>query len=371
MVYATLVYKGYVKDGKPTEKYYSDLDNGSIDFGEINYAKDAVIKAIESIYDDTVFNPANTKDRIKPAFQKENFDKKEFQELWQRINKKTYYEVNLNIDNLKQECINSIDTHLSVNKRWVKIQYGEQKDNIENKEQFEKDEAMAQTKNEKRDLSSSSGDAPYDLVGEIVKATQLKREDVAEILSKIHPEKFAMYQRNAEEFIFKVSRLINEQKAIAVVEHIKYHETDQTYDSDIFSVENLKKGALGVDALESKKSLYDLVVVDSAKTEMEFAKQLENSEDVVVYTKLPGSFKISTPMGNYNPDWAVTFKENSGIKHIYFVAETKGSSVDSDLRGKEKVHIDCARKHFETICKGEYVYDYVHDFKELLEKVMK
>lgn len=145
---------------------------------------------------------------------------------------------------------------------------------------------------------------------------------------------------------------------------MKYHKLNKEYESDIFSNATLK-GKLGVNAMESHKSLYDLVVVDSAGVEMNFAKDLETESDVVVYTKLPSGFYINTPVGHYNPDWAIVFKEGADIKHIYFVAETKGSLSESQLRESEKSKIECARRHFKTIADSSVSYDVVTKYSDL------
>ena len=163
------------------------------------------------------------------------------------------------------------------------------------------------------------------------------------ILKKIRPSTFNQFKTNPEEFIIKTSNIINECKAIAVIEHVKYHKLDKQFESDIFS-NTMLKGKLGVNALESQKSLYDLVVVDSAGIEMNFAKDLEERNEVAVYTKLPGGFYINTPVGHYNPDWAIVFKEGPDIKHVYFVAETKGSLEESQLRESERSKIECLPK---------------------------
>ena len=151
-----------------------------------------------------------------------------------------------------------------------------------------------------------------------------------------------------------------------MVEHIQYHRLNQEYDSDIFSAATLK-GKLGVNALESQKSLYDIVVVDSQGIEMDFAKNLEVQNEVAVYTKLPNGFYINTPVGHYNPDWAIVFKEGPDIKHIYFVAETKGYRSDevTDYRETERVKIECAKRHFESISSAAVTYSVVRDYEEL------
>ena len=126
-----------------------------------------------------------------------------------------------------------------------------------------------------------------------------------------------------------------------------------------------------MNALKSHKSLYDLVVVDSKGIEMDFANQLESRNEVTVYTKLPNGFYINTPMGKYNPDWAVAFREGS-VKHVYFVTESKGNDLqNSQLRGSEESKIECARRHFKAISDNGYIYDVARDYKSLYDIVTK
>lgn len=209
----------------------------------------------------------------------------------------------------------------------------------------------------------------YDLIGKLVENTGLTRRAIVTILQKISPRTFLQFQCNPEEFIIKAGNIINECKAIAVIEHVKYHKLNQEFDCDIFSA-SAQKGHLGVNAMESHKSLYDLVVLDSMGTEKNFAESLEHEDDVVVYTKLPNGLYINTPMGKYNPDWAVAFKEGS-VKHVYFVAESKGNDLEnSQLRGSEESKIECARRHFKAISDNCYIYDVVKNYRLLYDIVM-
>ena len=126
-----------------------------------------------------------------------------------------------------------------------------------------------------------------------------------------------------------------------------------------------------MNALKSHKSLHDLVVVDSKGIEMNFANQLESRNEVTVYTKLPNGFYINTPMGKYNPDWAVAFREGS-VKHVYFVAESKGNDLQGSLlRGSEESKIECVRRHFKAISDNGYIYDVAKDYKSLYDIVTK
>ena len=209
------------------------------------------------------------------------------------------------------------------------------------------------------------------MIGKLVNATGLTRRTIVAILKGIRPDTFYQFKVNPEEFIRKVGNIINDEKAMAVVQQIVYEKTNNTYSTDIFT-ESTLRGKLGINAIESNKSLYDLVVVDSEGVEKNFAAELEKQQEVVVYTKLPRGFYINTPMGNYNPDWAIAFKENN-VKHIYFVAETKGNDWQrSQLRSAEDVKLECALRHFEAISQSrDIVYGVVKDYKTLLDKVMR
>ena len=174
--------------------------------------------------------------------------------------------------------------------------------------------------------------------------------------------KFEIYKYNPEEFIRKVANLINQEKAATVIDGITYHKTEQKYDNSIFTINNVR-GELGENAFDVKKHIYDFLVTDS-KNEINFAKKLETGE-VTVYAKLPNGFKIPTPVGNYNPDWAIVF-DNPSFKYVYFIAETKGSMNSMELREVEKAKIECARKHFECLCNDKVKYDVVDSYESLI-----
>lgn len=209
------------------------------------------------------------------------------------------------------------------------------------------------------------------MIGRIVEDTGLTRKAVIQILTGINKNTFDQFKYNPEEFILKASQLINDQKATAIIEHITYSAINDHYGTDVFTEPTIK-GKLGTNAMKAKKHLYDHIVYDSTN-EREFATELDISRDVAVYVKLPDGFYISTPVGHYNPDWAIAFYEGK-VKHIYFVAETKGS-LDTlhfnHITPTEQAKIDCARKHFQAISDGSVVYDVVDNYTSLMEKVMK
>ncbi len=369
-IYDELVCQKYVKKGELTAKYYEDKRNGTLDFEELNNMNDGIIAAL-----DTVFNPSSVKpeDARKPKtanFQQENFDKKEFQELWKRINQRTYYQVNFDTSDLVKKSIKALDDNLKVTEIRIVVEGGSL-DNVRDKESLETGVAMTQGNTRTIHVTEAIGKGvTYDLIGKLVMATGLTRKTIVEILKGIKPATFHLFKFNPEEFIIKASLIINDCKALAVIQCIKYEKLNDKFSTDIFT-ENMLRGKLGINAIESTKSLYDLVVLDSMGTEKNFAESLEYEDDVVVYTKLPNGFYINTPMGKYNPDWAVAFREGS-VKHVYFVAESKGNDLqNSQLRGSEESKIECARRHFKAISDNGYIYDVAKDYKSLYDIVTK
>lgn len=309
------------------------------------------------------------KEQVVPM-NRANFNKKEFKELWSRINRRVVYRVDFDSQELIDNCVRVLDTSLQV----VRLQYvvveGIQRDVIET-EHLEGGEGfqIARTKTEESSLSASST-VPYDLLGEVAEKTNLTRRTCAAILREVRPDTFAKFKQNPEQFITETSRLINEQKAAAVVKHIEYDLLDDRYDSSLFTKNQTARNLS--DAVHTpNRNIYEYVVDDS-EVERSFGAALDVSEEVVVYTKLPRGFKIPTPLDDYNPDWAVAFKEGS-VKHIYFVAETKGSLSSLELRGAEKAKIECARKLFEKLNNEAgnpgIKYDVVTDYAKLMQIV--
>ncbi len=364
-----LISAGYIKKQKLTEKYFEDKRTGTIQLGEWQGEQDAIIKELDKVFNPEVLKVDNGRGKETAKFQADRFAKKEFQDLWKLINSKTYYEVNFETEGLIQKAIAGLNESLHVTEIHIAITAGTLA-NINSKEELEEGRAMqvGTTRNVKVNEAVASG-VRYDLVGELVHRTGLKRSTIATILTGIKSETFGMYRKNPEEFIIRASNIINEQKAIAVIEHITYHKMNQEYDTSIFSGQELR-GRIGIDAIQSEKSLYDLVVVDSQGVEKRFAEELEQQDAVEVYTKLPRGFYINTPVGKYNPDWAIVFREGE-VKHIYFVAETKGSEDITQLRAVEHAKIECASRHFASISDSKLKFGVVKNYETLYNKVMQ
>ncbi len=257
---------------------------------------------------------------------------------------------------------------MRVSKVYFKVETGslekiESRDELIKNAAFVKEEASTYNTE-----MTASTNVKYDLIGKLVDETGLTRKAVIKILQGIEPAVFDQFKNNPEEFIIKAAALINDEKATAIIQHITYDVIDQKYDTDVFTDPTIK-GRLGVNAMKTKKHLYDHVVYDSSN-EQAFAEELDINKDVAVYVKLPDGFYISTPVGHYNPDWAIAFYEGT-VKHIYFVAETKGSMNSMQLRMIEESKIHCARQHFKAISSDSVVYDVVDSYKSLLEIVSR
>ena len=262
-------------------------------------------------------------------------------------------------EELIKKAIASIDKNLTVTKLKYIVTIGEQgEDDVDftGKQQ-------TRTK-ELREVSTS--DVAYDLVGDIARGATLTRRTVVRILKGINQAKLYLFKNNPEEFIRNVIRLIKDEKATMIVEHISYNRTEQQYDTSIFTNE---KSRQSVDnAYEAKKHILDYVFTDS-KGERKFAEDLDSANEVCVYARLPRTFKIPTPVGHYAPDWAIAFNDNMGVKHIFFVAETKGSMRSMDLKGAELAKIECAKKLFNELSTSKVRYHEVTDYQNMLNEI--
>ena len=369
-IYFQLRTKNYItKEGEVTEIFRKACADEKLEplADELQPMSNSVMRLVQSIYDPSVLKDMiddGSKTTTPDNKLNDNFMKKEFQELWRRINHKYAYTVSFDSEELIEKAVAAINKELEVTQLSYVVTRGEQKDKT-SLDDMKHGEMMRQqesaTEKLKTDIVSN---VRYDLLGKISSATRLTRKTVAAILSKIRPPKFDMYKANPEEFIRKVTRLILEQKATIIVEHISYNRIDGKFDSDIFTQE--KHGTIDR-AFEGKKSIVDYVFTDS-EGERKFVGQIDTAKEVAVYAKLPKGFHIPTPVGNYSPDWAIAFQEGE-VKHIYFVAETKGSMSSMDLREIEKGKIACAEKLFAQISTSNVKYGKVDSFETLMDIV--
>ena len=365
-IYFQLRMKNYItKDGEVTETFRKACATETLLplEDDLQPISNSVMKLVQSIYDPSVLKGMiddGSKTTTPENKLNDNFMKKEFQELWRRINHKYAYTVSFDSDELIGKAVGAIDNELEVTQLSYVVTRGEQKANVSLEDMKSGNMLrLKESATEKLDTDIVSN-VRYDLLGKISSATRLTRKTVATILSKIRPLKFSMYKANPEEFIRKVTRLILEQKATIIVEHISYNRIEGKFDSDIFTQE--KHGTID-HAFEGKKSIVDYVFTDS-EGEREFVGKIDIAKEVAVYAKLPKGFHIPTPVGNYSPDWAIAFQEGE-VKHIYFVAETKGSMSSMDLREIERSKISCAEKLFAQISTSNVVYSKIDSFETL------
>jgi len=337
---------------------------------ELQPYKEQIFQLIDSVYSDVKL-PAIEDERSKKVNSlNANFEKKEFKELWERINRKAVYSVKFDSNELIKKCVFALDKELTVEPLIYTIQNGEQAEKISYDQLESGDSFKVKATTTEYNRRSIHSTVKYDLIGKIAEGTQLTRKTIAAILSGVARSTFVLFKTNPESFVSGTTRIIQEQKANVVIEHLSYDAINETHDIDIFTEAQLKQEFNNAGE-PLKRHIYDYVITDS-KNERRFVEELDTSTEVVVYAKLPRGFSIPTPVGNYNPDWAISFKEGS-VKHVYFVAETKGSMSSLELREIEKTKIECARKFFSEINQKinpkNVKYDVVDSFSKLMELV--
>ena len=367
-----LIQNGYVDmKRKVTNKYRNDVAMNTLAQlpEELKPMSDGIHMLIQSVYDESVLNDMFTnghETKVPENPLNENFAKKEFQALWNQINHKYAYTVSFDSNELIKNSIDRINEKLFVTELQYTATTGHQKSEI-NEYEIERGASFTGEKTKTKTLKyAETSQIKYDLIGKIAEGTVLTRRTVSAILQGIGENKLYMFRNNPEEFISKVIRLINEQKATMIVEHISYDTIEGEYDSSIFTAE---KNTKGIDkAFLAKKSIQDYVFTDGTaemSVERKFAEDLDTAEEVCVYAKLPRTFHIPTPVGNYSPDWAIAFYEGT-VKHIFFVAETKGTMESLELRPIEQAKINCAKKLFNEMSTSKVKYHDVDSYQSLL-----
>lgn len=377
-IYRYLLKNDYIDDDdKVTDAYRADLANNclaQLPEGLKNIA-DGVHLLVQGVFDDSVLKSMVTdahETKVKENPLNDNFYKKEFQTLWNYINHKYAYTVEFDSKELIRKSIDHINDRLFVSQLQYTTSIGQQKTDM-NEHEVGRGDSFGAVKTRTQTLKhAETSQIKYDLIGKIAEGTVLTRKTIAAILSGIRQDKFFMFRNNPEEFISKVIKLIKEQKATMVVEHIAYNQIDGSYDSAIFTAEKISQPL--EKAFNAKKAIQDYVFTDGyaangQSTERKFVVDLDSSEDVVVYAKLPKGFSIPTPVGNYSPDWAIAFKDNGLVKHIYFIAETKGTMESLQLKPVESAKISCAEKLFNNISTSHVRYHAVNDYQTLLNVI--
>lgn len=370
-IYKYLFKNGYTDDvDHIVAVYHEAKQNGTLAAlpNELATHAEQIFCLIDSVFSEKQLPDVGNDRKAKNNPLNANFEKKEFKELWSRINHKAVYRVEFDSDELVNNCIPVLNKELHITPLQYTIQSGIQERQL-TYEQLKSSEGFSLQSSETQTHEASAHSiVSYDLLGKISESTQLTRKTVAAILSGISESTFIQFQQNPEHFIAESSRLINEQKAAVIIERLTYDSITETHDSNIFTANACRQEIRNVDT-KLKKHIYDYVSTDSA-IEQTFAQELDSSTEVVVYAKLPRGFFIPTPLGDYNPDWAIAFNEGT-TKHIYFVAETKGSMSSMHLRTIEQNKIECARHFFAALNKkitsGHVKYDVVTSYGKLME----
>lgn len=378
IIYKYLAKNDYIdNDDNVTDEYRTALANNTLAAvpDEIKDISEGVYKLVQAVFDESVLKDMiadGRETKVKDNPLNDNFYKKEFQTLWGYINHKYAYTVSFDSNELIQKASAYINEKLNVSELLYTTTVGQQKKDM-NEYEVDRGASFGGEKTKTQMLKhAETSSVKYDLVGKIAEGTTLTRRTVTAILKALEAQKLYMFKNNPEEFISKVTRLINEQKATMIVEHITYTESsEEPYDSTIFTAE---KNSQSFDkAFAAEKAVQDFVFTDgTAKQSVErrFVQELDKANEVCVYAKMPKGFAIPTPVGNYSPDWAIAFYEGR-VKHIFFIAETKGTMESLNLRPIEQAKISCAKKLFNDISSSNVRYDAVKDYQELLNIVMK
>ena len=370
-IYRYLVKNDYTDDADQIADVYHDAKSAGTLAElpeELKLHGEQIFQLIDSVFSDAQLPKVDDGRKPKTNLLNANFDKKEFQALWERINRKAVYRVEFESDELVRKCVDAlcklVVTPLSYTVK-AGVQYAGLTDSqLREGDGFRVEETRLESGHSVHSL------VRYDLVGKVSENTQLTRKTTADILRGIPSAVFEQFQKNPEHFIAEASRLITEQKATMVIERLAYDPVDERYDVEIFTAN--QAGQDFSRATEKLKNhVYDYAITDS-EVERRFVKDLDASSEVVVYAKLPRGFLIPTPVGDYNPDWAISFQDGS-VRHIYFVAETKGTISTMALRGTEDAKIECAKRFFEGINKqvanNAVKYDVADSYERLMDIV--
>ncbi len=376
-IYKYLIKNDYIDgDDNVTDGYRKDNANGCLAVlpEDIQPIATAVHTLVQSIFDDSVLKGMfvnGNETKIKENELNENFYKKEFQTLWKHINHKYAYTVSFDSEELIKKAIDHINDKLFVSELQYVTTKGSQRDSI-NEHELGRGDSFKTSKSKTHNLKhSQSSNIKYDLVGKIAEGTKLTRKGVVRILQGLDESCIYMFQNNPEEFISKVIRLIKEQKSAVIVEKITYNTIDGEYDTSIFTDQKHSQGINK--AFKSERHIQNYVFTDGTAEESRertFAEALDIADEVCVYAKLPKGFAIPTPVGNYSPDWAIAFNEGC-VKHVYFVAETKGTMESLQIRPIEQTKIKCAKKLFNELSTRKVKYHDVDSYENLLAVMNK
>lgn len=372
-IYRYLIKNDYIDNNDSiTENYRIDLENNCLAPlpESLVLLGNVVHTLIQSVFDESVLSRMienGNKTKILDNPFNDNFYKKEFQTLWNFINRQYAYSVEFDSQELIEKAIKHINANMYVTKLKYTVTTGRQADELDANSITHGDSFISEKSRTITLEHAAASQIKYDLIGKIAEGTILTRRTVAAILSGIEKPVFYCFKMNPEEFITKAIRLINEQKATMIVEHITYNQIEKMYDSNIFTADKGTSDFTKV--FRAKKCIQDYVITDGyaeKSVERRFAEDMDKADEVCVYAKLPKGFAIPTPVGNYTPDWAIVFNEGT-VKHIYFIAETKGTMESLNLKPIEQAKIKCAKMLFNRLSTSKVKYHDVKSYQDLLD----
>ncbi|WP_243447674.1 hypothetical protein [Clostridium tetani] len=347
----------YIDDkGKITDKLKTALKDQEIDIPEeFKQMEEQIITNLKKIAGN--LNVKNADDKESVNLNKIRYLSPEFKELWDRIKYKTTYSVHFDSNDLINKCAEEIKNNLIISK--VKLIYSKAEVDITKA-------GMLTEENNRYSIGiEESNFVLPDIITFLQNETKLTRRTLVAILKK--SQRLEDFKKNPQKFMDKVAGIIKRKMRLMIVDGIKYEKIgdDEFYAQELFETQELS-GYISKNMIGSEKSVYDYVIYDSDK-EAEFAKKFEKNHSVKLYIKLPNWFKIETPLGTYNPDWAVLIEKDNTEK-LYFVVETKGSILSEDLREKEIKKIECGEKHFAAL--GNNIrFEKKDDFNNFIENV--
>ncbi|EPS5941672.1 type III restriction-modification system endonuclease [Klebsiella quasipneumoniae] len=323
--------------GKVQDSLKASLKNGTLELPEAFQPHTAQIVSVLKKVSGNL-NIKNRDDKAKVSLNKAVYLSPEFQALWDRIKYKTTFRVNFDTRALIEKCAEEIKINLQVGK--ARFTYRKAKTEIDRGGVHTEKTVEATSVYESR-----SYDLP-DLITYLQNETNLTRRTIVSIINK--SGRLESFKNNPQKFIEQAGNIIKSQMRLFIVDGIKYHKIgdDQFYAQELFQ-QNELFGYLKDNMVKAEKSVFDYVVYDS-DIELEFASAFERNEDIKLYAKLPGWFKIDTPLGGYNPDWAVLI-EKDGKEKLYFVVETKSTLFSVERRPEENAKIKCGYAHFEAL----------------------
>jgi len=309
---------------------------------QLEAAREKVIEVIKKVDKGVEIKPY--KKQVSVKRKDELFESPEFTAIWNRMKQKTIFRMNMNLDLLHEKCIKKISEMEGI--RPVRIRKEEAKLNIAEK-------GIDYTETRQRFADVEQEFLLPDILAAIASACKMPRREVGEILTSA--DRWVDFVNNPQQFIETVTAIINSVKIETMMEDgVKYTRLDgQEYTLyEVFKIKDEVEvfAFLDYNAEKVENSVYDYIIYDS-KVESDFARALDNDVDVKLFFKIPAKFEISTPIGDYRPDWAVYY-ECDGERNLFFVIETKGTKDSLYLRGSENFKIACGEKHFKTIDSG-------------------